>query len=132
MYRDKGPGQRIRRLRESAGLSPDELAEKTGTDGPSADTIARIEAGMVRPFGLFLATIAEVLLVTPDFILSGRDEPEDEIVSFARREFQDTGLRQDFVNYVRQASFRNRNLTTEELRVFKREFLRDRRRKGLL
>ena len=123
MYnKEETPGQRIRRLREAAGLSPDELAEKTGPDGPSAYTIARIEAGRVRPFGPFLSAIAQALGVTEDYILSGRCEPQDEIAQFAERHFVAAELRRDFVAYARDASFRHKNLTQEELRIFKREF----------
>ena len=127
MYnREETPGQRIRWLREAAGLSPDELAEKTGPEGPSAYTIARIEAGVVRPFGPFLSAIAQALGVTEDYILSGRHEPQDAIAQFAERHFVAAEVRQEFVAYAREASFRQRNLNQEELLTLKREF--DRRR----
>lgn len=126
MYQEEKPGQRIRRLREAAELSPDGLAEKAGPEGPSADTIARIEAGLVRPFGPFLSAIARVLGVTEDYILSGRVEPQDEITQFAARNFVEPKRQQEFVAYARDASFRHKNLTQEELRIFKREFDRNR------
>lgn len=123
MYnKEETPGQRIRRLREAAGLSPDELAEKTGPNGPSADTIARIEAGLARPFGPFLSALAQALGVTADYILSGRSDPQDEIAQFAERHFVEPERRQGFMAYAREASFRHKNLTQEELRIFKREF----------
>ena len=128
MANSQAPGMRIRRLREDMGLSPDELSERTGPEGPSADTIARIEAGMVRPFGPFLQYIADALNVTASFIMSGRSEPQDEIISFAEREFTEINEQRDFVAYAKEASFRNRNLTQEELRVLKREYLRRRLR----
>ena len=127
MYnKEENPGQRIRRLREAAGLSPDELAEKTGPEGPSAHTIARIEAGVVRPFSPFLSTIARALDVTEAYIMSGRSEPQDAIAQFAERHFVSAELRQEFVAYARGVSFRQRNLNQEELFTLKREF--DRRR----
>lgn len=128
MYnKEETPGQRIRRLREAAGLSPDELAEKTAPDGPSADTIARIEAGRVRPsFGPFLSAIAQALGVTEDYIMSGRFEPQDEIVQFAERNFVAAELRREFVDYAREASFRQRNLNQEELIALKEVFDRGR------
>lgn len=127
MYnREETPGQRIRRLREAAGLSPDELAEKTGPDGPSAYTIAMIESGRVRPFGPFLSALAQFLGVTEDYILSGRSEPQDAIAQFAERHFVEAEHRQAFVAYAREASFRQRNLNQEELLTLKREFERGR------
>lgn len=125
MYQEEKLGQRIRRLREAAGLSPDELAEKTGPEGPSAYTIAGIEAGTVRPFGPFLSAIARVLGVTEDYILSGRAEPQDEITQFAARNFVEPERRQRFVSYAREASFRYKNLTPEELHSLKWEFDRN-------
>ena len=125
MYQREKPGQRIRRLREAAGLSPDELAEKTGPEGVSADTIARIESGLVRPFGLFLSAIAQALVVTEDYILSGRCESQDEISQFAAHNFVEPKRQQEFVAYARDASFRHKNLTQEELRILKREFDRN-------
>lgn len=127
MYnKEETPGQRIRRLREAAGLSPDELAEKTGPDGPSAYTIAGIEAGVVRPFGPFLSALAQALGVTEDYIMSGRFEPQDEIVQFAERNFVAAELRREFVDYAREASFRQRNLNQEELIALKEVFDRGR------
>ena len=118
------PGMRIRRLREAMEISPDELSDLTGSDGPSADTIARIEAGLVRPFGLFLQYIAEALDVTANYILSGRADPEDEIATFAELEFLGAEQQRGFVTFAREACFRNRNINYEELRVLKREYLR--------
>ena len=125
---DKSVGQRIRQLREAAGLSPDELAEKAGPEGPSAYTIAMIEAGRARPFGPFLAAIAKALSVTTSYILSGRNEPEDEAVRFANSDpdLVGLGLQRKFVAYAKDTSFRHKNLTPEELRILKREFLRSR------
>ena len=125
---DKSVGQRIRQLREAAGLSPDELAEKAGPEGPSAYTIAMIEAGRARPFMPFLEAIAKALSVTTAYILSGHNEPEDEIVSFANSDpdLIDPALRREFVAYAKGVSFRNKNLTSEELRVLKQEFRRSR------
>ena len=125
MYQEEKLGQRIRQLREAAGLSLDELAEMTGPEGPSAYTIARIEAGLVRPFGLFLSAIAQVFGVTEDYILSGRAEPQDEITQFAARNFVKPERRQKFVAYARDASFRHKNLTQEELHSLKWEFDRN-------
>ena len=127
MYnKEETPGQRIRRLREAAGLSPDELAEKAGTDVLSANTIARIEAGRVRPFGPFLSALAQALGVTEDYILSGRHEPQDAIAQFAERHFVEAEHRQAFVAYAREASFRQRNLNQEELIALKEVFDRGR------
>ena len=128
MANPQTPGMRIRKLREDMGLSPDELSDRTGPEGPSADTIARIEAGIIRPFGPFLQYIADALSVTTLFIMSGRSEPKDEIISFAEREFTGVNQQKDFVAYAKEASFRNRNLTYDELRVLKREYLRRRAR----
>ena len=122
------PGQRIRKLRQAAGLSPDELAEKTGPDGPSANTIARIEADLVRPFGPFLQSIADALAVSTGFILSGRNEPNDEICHFAECQFPDPKDREGFVVYAKDTSFRHKDLNAEELRILKAEFLRHRNR----
>jgi len=126
MLNQETPGMRIRKIRQSMGISPDELSEMTGPNGPSADTIARIEAGLVRPFGLFLQYIAEALNVTRLYIESGHSVPEDELVSFAQNAFSDLSEQRRFVSFARDASFRNRSLTPEELRVLKREYLRRR------
>lgn len=126
MYQREKPGERIRQLREAAGLSLDGLAEKTGPEGPSADTLARIEAGLVRPFGPFLSAIAQALGVTEDYIMSGRCEHQDEITQFAARNFAEPERRREFVAYARDTSFRHKNLTPEELRILKREFDRNR------
>lgn len=124
--KEETPGQRIRRLREAAGLSPDELAEKTGL---SENTIARIEAGVSRPFGPYLSAIAQALVATEGYIQSGRLEPQDEIAQFAEHHFVGAKLRREFVAYARDVSFRHRNLNQEELIALKEEF--DRRR-GIL
>ena len=124
MYnREETPGQRIRRLREEAGLSLGELAEMMGPDGPSANTIAGIEAGRVRPsFAPFLSELAQALGVTEAYILSGRFEPQDEIAQFAEHHFVEAEHRQEFVAYAREASHRHKNLNQEELIALKEVF----------
>jgi transcriptional regulator with XRE-family HTH domain len=64
---------RLRRARAAAGLTLVVLAEKAGT---SRSTILRAERGACVPYGRALGRLAEVLGVSTDWVLSGRDGTE--------------------------------------------------------
>jgi transcriptional regulator with XRE-family HTH domain len=114
-------GQRIQRLRAESGISQDELADRVGI---SLDSLIGMESEKIRPFGPFLEHIAEVLQVKPEHILSGNDGFPDEIAEFAETKFRgNPDLIKAFENFARDASFRNKNLTPNELEFLLEQFL---------
>lgn len=60
-------GARIRRRRESLGLSQREVAEKVGTDRAN---ITRIEGGLVSPTWVTVEKIARALKTTPSDLIA--------------------------------------------------------------
>ena len=65
-------GKKVKQPREKRGLSQNELAKKAGIRQPS---VSRLEGGLARFIRADrLAKIAEVLGVSPNFLLSDRDE----------------------------------------------------------
>lgn len=63
-------GKRIRRLRESAGISARGLSAKAGT---THSVVSQIEAGLIRdPAGSILTAIAAALGTTAEYLTSGR------------------------------------------------------------
>ena len=123
---DESIGQRILRLREAVCLSVDGLAEKTGLEGPSASTIARIEAGRVRPFGSFLEAIAKALNVSLEYLKTGYDKRRGPVAELAearlRKRLHNPNLVQEYLEEVLEyleevmssAKFRNQNLSDIE------------------
>ena len=123
---DKSVGQRIRQLREAADLSPDELAEKAGPEGPSASTIARIEAGRVIPSGIFSETIAKALNVSLEYLKTGYDKRQGPVAKLAearlRKRLYNPNLVEEYLEevqeyleeFVSSAKFRNQNLSDLE------------------
>ena len=67
-------GGRIRRLRTEQGLSQEELAARVGGTGRAQ--ISRIETGTRNADPDVLKRLAKVLGVTPSFLISGKDEPD--------------------------------------------------------
>ena len=119
MNTEETVGQRIERLRKEFDLSLDDLADLAGV---SWNSLAGMESGAIRVFGPFLDPIAKVLCVTPEYILSGREGPQDEIAIFAASQFQDNRLREEFDAYARETSFRHRNLNHKELMFILEQF----------
>lgn len=71
----KSIGDRIRELRESRNWTQDDLAEKAGLNRV---TIAKYETEKVEPKSKTLSKLADVLEVTPDYLLNGNMEMSDD------------------------------------------------------
>ena len=114
-------GQRARRLREGAGLSQAELAQKAGV---SLMTIARLEAGRILVLGDFLQPIAEALGVTPNYLVSGQNDVQDQVDRFAKDHFRVPKVARAFSEYVKSAaSFRDGyRLSDADLRLLSNKF----------
>lgn len=68
-------GDRIRALRKQLGLSQRELAARLGYNDHT--TLTRVEAGKVDLPQSRIAKVAEVLGVTPGYLMGWEEEPED-------------------------------------------------------
>lgn len=66
-------GDRLRRVREAAGLTQTELAERVGA---GTNQIYRYEKGETDPSAEVLAALAQELGVTVDWLLGLVDEPQ--------------------------------------------------------
>lgn len=64
-------GTRIRRARQAAGLTQDDLARKVGLRG---QTVYRYESGALLPGLVALEAIATVCAVTTDWLIRGVGE----------------------------------------------------------
>lgn len=68
-------GDRIRNARKALGLSQAELAEKTGYKSRSA--IAKIESGVLDISQSQVYEFAEVLMVTPQYLMGFETQNDD-------------------------------------------------------
>ena len=82
-------GRRVRLQRDLLGLSRDKLAEKTEL---SSQFISDIEYGHKRMSITSLYRICQVLEVSADYLLAGREEEKDEGASKIREEINSTLL----------------------------------------
>ena len=110
-------GQRLQRLREERGLSQEDIGERTGL---GLRIIARIEAG--TPPGDFLIPIAEDLGVTAEYLRTGYEETQDEVVKFVEAELRtrlgSTMLVQECLEeFVSTVRFRGENLSDTDFEV---------------
>lgn len=109
--------QRIRRVREERGLSQEDLGEKTGL---GLRILARIEAGTLP--GDFLIPIAEDLGVTAEYLRTGYEETQDEVVKFVEAELRtrlgSTMLVQECLEeFVSTVRFRGEDLSDTDFEV---------------
>ena len=114
MAENKEPvGKRIRRVRESLGISQEELEERARL---RPGTVSRIEAG--TPPGLYLNVIADVLGVTPDDLRFGLDP----VVQVAIARIPSPKIRQEFVELAKvQVSRRPRSRNPQEREVSEKD-----------
>lgn len=62
-------GKKVRRLRETAGLSQAELAEALGLSGSSKGFISEIESGKKLPRAELLLKLSDYFAVSADYLL---------------------------------------------------------------
>ena len=67
-------GDRLRTLRESKGMTQDDLAEVTGMNRV---TIAKYETGKIEPKSKSLSKLAAALDVSTDFLIGQSDEQHE-------------------------------------------------------
>lgn len=82
------PGQKLKELREAAGLSQAKLAEIAGV---SRNAVSQWEAGLTNPSTKRLAAIARSFNVTVDQIMSPSAKTRDRIIDQATRFFDRLG-----------------------------------------
>lgn len=70
-------GKRVKKTRVNAGLTQTQLAEKSGV---SYQALSYIETGRREPLCLNLQSIADVLNVTADYLMTGRMTHSDYVV----------------------------------------------------
>lgn len=90
-------GQRIKARRQDLGLSQRELAARLGYTDHT--TLTRIEGGRVDLPQSRVAKIAEVLGVTPGYLMGDSDEPE-VLGAIAARVLKDPTLLQIVQDYM--------------------------------
>lgn len=91
------PGQKLRELREAAGLSQAKLAEIAGV---SRNAVSQWEAGLTNPSTKRLATIARSFNVSVDQIMSPSAKTRDRIIDEATRFFDRLGPEQTSIEVI--------------------------------
>ncbi len=111
-------GQRLKELREAAGLSQGKLAEIAGV---SRNAVSQWEAGTTQPSTKRLTAIARALDVSVDQIMASSSKTRDRIVEAATRLFDRLGPNETSVEIicaaadVKQADFNSFFGTKEAL-----------------
>ena len=120
------PGDRIKKRREELRISQEELAERTGL---GLRIIRRVEAG--TPAGGFLASIAEALDVSPEYLRYGYDESQDQLneileATIRTRVYNPTLVQEYRENFLTSAKFRNgQNQSATDFEVLRKELYED-------
>ena len=119
---DETLGQRVQRLRKNLDLTHDSLGELANLSGR---TTRGIELGRISPQSDDLRRLAISLQVPVEYL---RDGDGNEIARFAVDEFEDYHRATDFIQHANEklsfTSFRNQQLTRDDLLRLKLEFLR--------
>ena len=87
-------GKRIAALRRQKGMTQEELAEKLGV---SAQAVSKWENELSCPDIMLLPTLARLLHVTVDALLTGEDIPETQLIPDAHRKPLDQMLLKIFI-----------------------------------
>ena len=82
-------GERIAIARKRAGMSQDELAEAVGLGGGGRSRVSGWETDAAVPDGRFMLKLPEVLGVSADWLLLGKDENVSTLPGEALRELRD-------------------------------------------
>lgn len=90
-------GQRLRDLREAAGLSQSKLAELTGV---TRNAVSQWEAGETQPSTRRLAKLAKALKVPIDEIMTSPAQARDRILNTAERLFDRLGIAEASVDVI--------------------------------
>ncbi len=92
-----GSGQRLRDLREAAGLSQAKLAELTGV---TRNAVSQWEGGETQPSSRRLAKLAKALRVPIDEIMASPAQARDRILNAAERLFDRLGIAEANVDII--------------------------------
>lgn len=90
-------GQRLRELREAAGLSQSKLAELTGV---TRNAVSQWEAGETQPSSRRLAKLSKALRVPIDEIMTSPAQMRDRILNAAERLFDRLGIAEVTVDVI--------------------------------